>query len=472
MPEPPIDSDDAPCPQEPPRRPLWRRRWVRIVGGGLIVLVIVVGPWPAYEGDPDGPYARTTRARLDEMPLSATTGPVLAAVASARITPPVGEPLAGYSARSPMASDALADELWAKALSLSNGKQTVTIVGGDILLMLPHLRDAILRQAAVPRREVYFTATHTHSGPGGYSPRWLTQITLGEHDEAIVESLAGAFAEVITRSRTDMKPARIAAAHAVPTPGLVANRMDKAAAGNSSLACLSVLGADGRHVGGLVTFNAHPTCLGRRSRLISADYPGVVQRGLEKRFGGTWLFAAGAVGSMKPATVLPRGPRRLEEFGRKVLSVAAALSAGALEGAREEVSLACGILAVDLPQIQYRISSGWRLSPIITSLIHDHETYIHVVRINSLVLLGMPGDYSGELSARLERRVGAVAAASGGGALIPVITSFNGDYIGYLIPHDRYSQDRHESRDANFFGPWCGEYFHDLSVRIIKRLAE
>ena len=506
MDAPPSDAADItspPKPTKPPRRPLWRRRWLRVVLGCVIALVIVAGPWPAYEGDPDGAYARSTRARLDEMSLGSTVGPALAGLAAREITPPLGRPLGGYSARTPKACDALADTLWAKALSLSNGKQTVTIVAGDILLILPDLRDAILTRAGVRREEVYFTATHTHSGPGGFSPRWLEQISLGDYDEDIVETLADAFAEVITRSRSDMKPARIVVACAIPTARLVVNRMDETAPGNSSLACLNILGADGKHMGGLVTFNAHPTCLGHRSRAVSGDYPGMVQREMEQRFGGTWLFAAGAMGSMKPATGQRRGPKRLEEVARNVLAVAQPLAASALSvsdgsgqpvsedyhtlpdkhlrdisslyyvgPSRGEVTLACGVLAVDLPQTQYRISSGWRLSPIITSLIHARQSYLHVVRINAMVLLCIPGDYSGELSARLDWRVGAGGEAPLDNALIPVVTSFNGDYVGYLIPHERYVKDTYESRDANFFGPWSGEYFHDLSLRLIKRLAE
>ena len=480
------ESTEAPGPT---RRPFRKRLWVRIVLGTVIVLVITVGPWPAYEGDRDGDYARATRRRLEDLAIETTRGAVRAGVAAVEITPPVGEPLGGYSGRRPKASDALAQRLWAKALSLSNGRTTVTIVGGDILLILPHLRDAILQRAGLRRAEVYFTATHTHSGPGGYSPRWLEQIVVGEYDSAIADRLADAFAKAIALSRRDMEPARIAVTLGAVKAGLVANRIDKTASGNGSLACLSVFGADDKPIGGLVTFNAHATCLGHRSRAISGDYPGIVQAELARRLGGTWLFAAGAVGSMKPASMAPRGPKQLEAFAAAVAAAAvqaagvpADKSASArhlhnetgryyLGPARTEATLACAVLAVDLPQTQFRISSGWRLSPIITSLIHARQSYIHVVRLNAMVLLGMPCDYSGELSARLVRAVGAGSAAPGSSNLIPVVTSFNGDYIGYLVPHERYSLDEYESRDANFFGPWCGEYFHDLSERIVKHVA-
>lgn len=496
-PPPDEPTQDEP-PKDKPRRKSWKRRLVRIAVGFVIAVVIVIGPWPAQEGEPDGQWAQTTRQRLERMPLTTTTGPAQAGAAAVKITPPAGEPLAGFSARDPKTSDGLADHVWAKALSISNGRQTVTIVGADILLVLPDLRDAILQRAGIERENVYFTATHTHSGPGGYAPQWIEQITLGEFDQAILDRLADAFADAITRSRADMKPARIVVASAVPSPPIVANRIDATAEGNTSLACLSIVGADGKHVAGLVTFNAHPTCYGRRNRLISGDYPGMVQRELAGRFGGVWLFAAGAVGSMKGVTNEPRGAKRLADIATKVLSAASPMAQRALEGskppagpdgpdrdqptggdagtsyqgpARSDATLLSGVLEVDLPQIQYRISRQWRLSPIISSLIHERQSYIHFLRINEMLLLGMPADYSGELSARLEgREPGAGETARED--IIPVITSFNGDYIGYLIPHERYALDHYESRDSNFFGPWCGEYFHDLSVELVKRLTE
>jgi len=484
----PINEPARETPPEPaPRRKSWKRRLLRIALGLVISVLIVVGPWPVQEDEPDGPWAETTKQRLAKMPLTTTTGPAMAAAAVVEITPPIGEPLSGFSARSPKASSGMADRLWARALSISNGQRTVTIVGGDILLVLPDLRDAILQRAGIERENVYFTATHTHSGPGGYGPRWIEQISLGEYDQAIADRLADAFAEAITRSRADMKPARIVVARAVPSPALVANRIEEGAEGNSSMACLSVLGEDGKHIAGLVTFNAHPTCYGRRNRLISGDYPGRVQSELAERFGGVWLLAAGAVGSMKSVTNKPRGEKRLADVAAKVVSAAAPMAERALDAskppsriaagpsyqgpARAQATLLAGVLTVDLPQIQYRISHKWRLSPIITSLIHERESYIHFLRINEMFLLGMPADYSGELSARLEGLV------PGKGVdeqedIIPVVTSFNGDYIGYLIPHNRYALDHYESRDSNFFGPRCGEYFHDLSAELVRRLAE
>ena len=132
--------------------------------------------------------------------------------------------------------------------------------------------------------------------------------------------------------------------------------------------------------------------------------------------------------------------------------------------ATRELVLAAARVEVNLPPQQYRISENWRFSTVAASWLHDRRSYIHVLRINNMVLLGMPADYSGELAVELEE------FAEGSG-LFPLITSFNGDYIGYLLPQRRYNTPHFETRWENLFGPWCGEYFNEISRRVITRLS-
>jgi neutral ceramidase len=197
-----------------------------------------------------------------------------------------------------------------------------------------------------------------------------------------------------------------------------------------------------------------------RNHKASGDYPGAVQEMIEGRYGGVCLFAIGPVGSMGPAQEELPPPER----GRRLAEIISGRVEGIFSSAaapRTVARLGSAIVEADLPVLQFRVSQGWRLSPVVSPLIHSRRTYVHAVRINDLVLLGMPADYSGELADWMEK-VGDYWTRR----FCVVVTSFNGDYIGYLLPPERYSFGFYEGQMA-FFGPGCGEYFGQIARRII-----
>lgn len=477
--------------RNPPRKPLYRRRWVWVTAGLVAIFVACVGPWPVtwatYEG---ASYARATFDRVEATEFPTIRGSLRAGIAVRDITPAAGEPMAGYGARKPKTSEAVDEPVFAKAVSLcveppgGGPSRTVTIVGGDILLFLPELRAAVLDRAELPPEDVFFTSTHTHSGPGGFSSKWVEELVLGDFDRGVLDRMAGAFADVIRESRASLRPARVDIRHVRPTQEqarrFAVNRYgaDQPVAGNiTEITLLPDAPREGRPLATLVIANAHPTCLGSDNRRIGGDYPGRLQRRVEESSGGMCMFIAGGVGSTGPATHHPRGPVRLADVADGIFdAIRPAATSPATAGAtgpsircgtgrfEQQAAISADIVTVDLPPRQYRISENLRLSPVAAGYLHGRSTYVHVLRINGLVLLGMPGDYSGELGARLvdqTRQTG----------LTPVIVSFNGDYIGYILPVSRYTTPTHETRDENLFGPWCGEYFNDIAGRIVGRLA-
>ena len=78
--------------------------------------------------------------------------------------------------------------------------------------------------------------------------------------------------------------------------------------------------------------------------------------------------------------------------------------------------------------------------------------------------ISTPCDFSGELALGIKdyaRRNGLQA----------VVTSFNGDYIGYVIPSRYYHLDGYEPRLMSFFGPDTPEYLSDLIRRMLAPLS-
>ncbi len=448
------------------KRPLYKRWWLWAVVTFIAAFVVCIGPWPAcYEGYEGTDYANATFERLEKLDLTPTEGMLRAGAAKVEITPKIGEPLAGYSNRDPKACDGVIDKLYARAITLSNGDKTVTIVGGDILLVMPQLRDAILKRTGLPREDVYLTATHTHCGPGGYSSRWIDQISLGKYDEAVFNRLADAFAEAIKRSRENLEPGLLGVIHESVPGSFALNRIDKQAPAHTTITALVVapviLDADRFSIASLVIASPHPTCYGKSMRKACGDYPTIVENNIESLINGTCMFASGAPGSMSPAK---NGVRGAEQAVREAAAIVPLITVPAERNGK--CILASAVLDVDLPPIQYRLGNYLRLSPIAGWYLHSRHSYIHILRINDLVLLGMPGDYSGELAMGLEKW--AVERELG---ISPVITSFNGDYTGYLIPENRYNMDHYESREINFFGPYCGEYFNALSRKTVEYMC-
>lgn len=460
-------AEPKPMPMPMQKRPLYKRWWLWAIVGLVAAFLVCIGPWPAYYESYEGTdYAEATFARLGELDLTPTDGPFHAGAAKVEITPKVGEPLAGFSARDPKACEGVIDKLYARAITLSNGRKTVTIVGGDILLIMPKLRDTILSRTGLPREDVYFTASHTHCGPGGYSSRWIDEISLGEYDEAVFNRLANAFARAITLSRHNLSPA-ILATTSDQAPGdpdsFVRNRIDKQAPAHTTISSIMILphevDTDNFCIGSLVVASPHPTCYGKSTRKAAGDYPGVLQNKIESSsLTSTCMFAIGSPGSMSPAKNAPKGAKRAKQVASAIVPQLADLTTSS-----KTCQLASAVLEVDLPPIQVRIGNYFRLSPVAGRYLHSRRSYIHILRINDLVLLGMPADYSGELTMELEKY-----AAEQTSTLIPVVTSFNGDYIGYLIHESRYHLDHYESREMNFFGPYCGDYFNALARKTLE----
>jgi hypothetical protein len=79
------------------------------------------------------------------------------------------------------------------------------------------------------------------------------------------------------------------------------------------------------------------------------------------------------------------------------------------------------------------------------------------------MLLGMPGDSAGLLAEQL-------AARAADHPWQVVVTSFNGDYIGYVMSREIFDEHwTYETRIMNFFGPEVGPYLNDLAWRMMRR---
>ena len=450
-----------------PRAASWSRR----LAGGLVVSLAVLGPWPVDDlGFVGSDYRARTLDRLDAADAPGLAGPIRLGLAEADLTPKVARPLAGFIGQIRTPFVGVDTPCSARALTIESGPGlAVTVLTADLLLINARLAAAIVERAGVRSDQVYFTASHTHGGPGGWGRHPLEMLVAGAYDPAYFDELADRLADVVRRSRAATAPVEVGFVE-VQSRGHQTNRVDAGLPTHDALSALvfrpAGAGAMAPPLAILAIFGAHATVSHPVPPRLGGDYPASLVAELKRATGaGSVLFAAGAVGDASPARPRAASQRQSAEILGKSLAgdLAAAIPSARFSG---EVATANLRLEVDLPPLRLPFFQSWlRFSPAATWWIAGRRTYLHALRVGPAVLVGFPGDYSGHLADRL-------SASADRPGLSAVATSFDGDFKGYLVSADVFRRRScYETRWMSFFGPWTGDYLNDLAIRMVAKLA-
>jgi len=290
-----------------------------------------------------------------------------AAAAGVNITPPVGLELSGWCFGP---SVGIHDELYAKALILESGGETVGLITADLIGFGTRYADRIRAGAAdrlgTSPRNVMVSCSHTHSGPGTMKLReW------GALDECYVETVIKKILGAVAMAAGSLREARIGTGIG-EVPGVAVNRRaekpraagDAEEAGGASGAIgaaaagpvdtsLGVIRLDdaaaepGGMMAVLMNYSCHPVAAHDWENMISADYPGYAAGVIEavKGPGTTALFTTGAAGDINPVAF--HHIRYAEKYGHMV-GAEALKTAEATETAGE-VEIAAASKVVALP---------------------------------------------------------------------------------------------------------------------------
>lgn len=404
------------------------------------------------------------------------TGPLRAGFARVKLTPTVGAsrdlpergefralPLAGYGNRKGKPAEGVHDDVWVKAVAFAVGGQTGVVVCADALIVpreVTELAMARITPATGLRREqVYFAATHTHCSLGGWGEGPVGEAFAGPFQPAVRVWFAQQLAAATTQALQDLAPASLGHG-SFAAPQFIRNRLvgDRGQV-DPEFALLSVKRPDGKSAV-LGSFGAHATVLGGGTMEFSAEYPGAWARAVEEATGGLALFAAGGVGSHSHKA--PEGGfAGVEKLGRALAAESLARVTAIVVTNRVRF----GVLGttLELPEIQARVTDGVRLRPWLAAklLPVGTRTVLQGFRFDDAVWLSTPCDFSGELALELK------AEARARGQELQV-TSFNGDYVGYVIPAKYYHLGGYEPQTMSFFGP----QLPDLFMATLRQLAE
>jgi hypothetical protein len=174
------------------------------------------------------------------------------------------------------------------------------------------------------------------------------------------------------------------------------------------------------------------------------------------------MFMAGAVGS-HACDGPERGQPRIN-FVAEHLSVAYNNYKDSLK-IIEDSTLVMVRVPLELGQSQLRLTKNLCVRPwLFTAAFGSYPAYLTALRMGDLIMLGTPCDYSGELTAPID----AAAKRIGMNAMV---TSFNGDYIGYITLDKHYDIDHYETRIMNWYGPGNGAYLSECLVKMVETVG-
>jgi len=391
-------------------------------------------------------------------------GEVRVGVAREELILPKAVPLAGYSRRGGKPSRGVHDPVSVRALVMQDGSTSAALVSCDLLIIDEHLFDAV-RQQLITRGvskglTLILAATHTHSGPGGYGTKFFEKLSMGHFDPAIFEAIVSGVTQAIIRAQAQSVPVRVAYATAT-TEGLIVNRMDRAGVVNPELVISAFYPlTDESPLAVLINFAAHPTTLGAWNRQLSADYPGVAVREVERQFPTTTcLFFAGAVGDQAPTK---HGPG-FESANRIGHTLAQQVVARLKDAHPDRVdSLKALQEQLSLPPAQIRVGPV-TLPRWLGARLADDDATLSVVAVGRLLFIGVPCDLTAEFGAVLERSARTRGAQ-------PMIIGFASDYIGYCVPEALYRSKRYESSMA-FNGPRAGALIVERLIRMVDEVV-
>ena len=396
-------------------------------------------------------------------PAVSAASEVRAGVARATFELPRGVPLAGYSRRHGRPSRGVHDPVGVRALVITDAQTTVALVSCDLLIIDEHLfgevRRRLLAQGLPEDLVLFLAATHTHSGPGGYGEQFLEKLSMGHFDPGVFDRLAAAMTEAVIRADHQRQPIRIGYG-TTATQGLVVNRVDPHGLVDDRLIVTLFYPASvDMPLAVLVSFAAHPTTLGAWNRQLSADYPGVLMRELERRFPGTTaFFFAGAVGDQGP---VKSGDRfeRAEWVGQRLAAQASALIETVQPESPTQVQAEQEHMRLPPPHVRLGrvVLPRW-----VGARLVDDDATLSVAAVGRSLFIGVPCDLAASLGMRLKD----VAAAQG---VEPMIIGFANDYIGYCVSEPLYEAKQYESSMA-FNGPKAGELVVDRLVQMIEQM--
>jgi len=447
---------------------------IRIISGFIMILIlsscaVVKTPYAKT------PYYNKTEDRLTSLKsgISSFNDSLYAGYSRISITPLLNNalkkpghersdkvPIAGFGQLKTKYATGVHDSVFVKAVALKVKQHTIVIISADLLIMPPNIIDSVtsvLEKEGLQRNQLFFSATHTHSGIGGWGYGPLAKLMAGKENKNFEKWLTKQIKNSVLNAISDLRPAKLGSG-SFNASQYTRNRLTGNSGEKNDEFDFLLIEQEGRRKAIIGSFSAHATTIGRKNTLISADYPGYWERKMEASGADMAMFCGGSMGSQSP--VGQGSEFENAQFIGEALadSLSVHLKQVTLN---ERVTISDLSLKIVLPEYHMRLTKNINMTSGLSNWLMPlpKNVYLQALRINNLIWIFTPGDYSGESGLQIKNLLAQKRFQA-------IVTGYNGSYIGYIIPGKYFYLDNYEPKSMGWFGPTLGEYFMDLIIQM------
>ena len=393
--------------------------------------------------------------------------PLEAGVAVVNITPDVTEhhtPLGGYGERQNAPATGIHDYTLAKALILKQGEAKFALVTLDLLGVPRSLRDEILKRldgSGINSDNLLLASSHTHASVemnAMNSRNVFDNKAIGIYDEYLMMFTADRIAEAITTANAAFEVVRIGST-SLAIEGMNANRRGNVRTDNE-MVILRIDDLNGNPKVVFINYAAHPTFMNEHTMVVSAGWPGYLQREVEAFLGEgvVCMYSNGAQGDLRPNGVSgPSEFAKAEAYGRKL--AVEALKVIPEVSTSDDTSLKFDMHTLTLPErtppkaLLDAAGPEYGLTPenityLIEALVPE-TSYISTLQLGDFLAVSVPGEMTTILGLEVKN------ALRKAGATHPVVVGLGNEWISYILDPEEFYQGGYEP-GVSFYGDQLG----------------
>lgn len=340
------------------------------------------------------------------------------------------------------------DRLFASSLAITgaNGK-SVVIVGVDSVglsdVSVRRIRSAFERSMQVSQPyELVISASHTHHAPDTMGI-WGALPFFTGRDVEYMKFIEDRIARSALRAYLARQAASLSLGQSfLGTTG-----------GDHAVSVVLARSPEGRLLGSLTQWSAHPTILDVKNNTLSADYVGAFRHYMEKEWPGTHVFVNGVLGSSYVADTHEKrsdpfvngvkdpdvgdGYERMAQVGWSLFQQVKEAVRSSRVIADSTIAFRRSLVSIELSNLIF--SEASRLG-IIEKGVRDGrgETSVGWLRIGDVRIANLPGE---AFASEAQRYRSAMVEC---GATSTMVFGMTNDWIGYLIPEQSWNSDDHK----------------------------